>query len=182
MSASPRIEPGTWREIGIPAALLARALGRVAGTNPPHVMTTLGRNRRLFRRWLWFASALMPRGRLPRAETELLILRVAHRCECSYEWQHHERLAARAGLDRDSIARVRSGPDAAGWTPRQALLLRAGDELHDARRIAEETWAQLAALLSDQQLIELCMLVGHYEMVAMTLNSLEVQGDAVRSR
>ena len=88
-----------------------------------------------------------------------------------------------SGLDRDSIARVRSGPDAPGWTPRQALLLRAGDELHDARRITEETWAPLAALLSDQQLIELCLLVGHYEMLAMTLNSLGVQPEpsAVRA-
>jgi alkylhydroperoxidase family enzyme len=180
MSAAPRIEPGTWREIGIPAALLARALGRAAGTNPPHVMTTLGRNRRLFRRWLWFASALMPRGRLPRADTELLILRVAHRCDCPYEWQHHERLGARAGLDRASIDRVRSGPDADGWTPRQALLLRAADELHDDRRIAEATWTALAAQLGEEQLIEFCMLVGHYEMLAMTLNSLEVQGDAKR--
>ncbi len=33
----------------------------------------------------------------------------------------------------------------------------------------------LRARLSDVELIELCMLAGHYEMLAMTLNALRVQ-------
>jgi hypothetical protein len=31
--------------------------------------------------------------------------------------------------------------------------------------------------MSETELIELCMLAGHYEMLAMTLNSLGVQPD-----
>jgi len=34
-----------------------------------------------------------------------------------------------------------------------------------------------AAQLGDHELIELCMLVGHYEMLAMTLNSLGVEAE-----
>ena len=37
----------------------------------------------------------------------------------------------------------------------------------------------LRPLLSDEELIELCLLVGHYEMLAMTLNSLQVEPDEV---
>ncbi|MEA2309023.1 MAG: hypothetical protein QOI65_1309, partial [Thermoleophilaceae bacterium] len=48
----------------------------------------------------------MPGGVLPRAETELLILRVAHNCGCEYEWAHHERLGVVAGLDSEDVARV----------------------------------------------------------------------------
>lgn len=178
MSAgSPRIGPGDRRAIGPVNALLARAIGRAAGTGPPNLFTTLGRHRRLFRRWLWFAGGLMPGGRLPRSDTELVILRVADRCDCTYEWEHHERLAGRAGIDRAAIERVRRGPDADGWTERQRLLLRAVDELHDEHRLTDETWAGLAALLAEEQLIELCMLTGHYEMLAMTINSLRVQPD-----
>ncbi len=58
---------------------------------------------------------------------------------------------------------------------RQVLLLRAVDELHDTRDISDELWAGLRAELSDAELIELCMLTGHYEMLAMTLNALRVQ-------
>jgi hypothetical protein len=53
--------------------------------------------------------------------------------------------------------------------------LRATDELHDVRVISDHTWRALAAELTDRQLIELCLLVGHYEMLAMALNSLGVE-------
>jgi AhpD family alkylhydroperoxidase len=177
-----RVRPGSRREIGLVNAGIVRVLGLATGGRPPHVFTTLARHHGLFRRWLWFAGALMPGGKLPRAETELVILRVAHNTDCEYEWGHHERLGKRAGLSAEEIERVRSGPDAPGWDERQALLLRAADELHGDGRIGDELWAQLAAQLDEVRLIELCMLVGHYEMLAMTLNSLRVEPDRFRRR
>jgi alkylhydroperoxidase family enzyme len=160
--------------------LVARVAGLATGGAAPNIFTTLGRHRRLFRRWLPFAGALMPGGTLPRADTELLILRVAHNCGSEYEWRHHERLARVAGLGREDVERVRHGPDAAGWSERQQLLLRGADELHAERRLSDSVWAELRPLYSDRELIELCMLVGHYEMLAMTLNSLGVQPDRLR--
>lgn len=180
MAAAPRIAPGGRREIGRLNAAIVRVLGAAAGGGePPRVFTTLARHRRLFRRWLWFAGALMPGGTLPRAEAELVILRVAHNTGCDYERIQHERLAQRAGLSAADIARVRDGAAASGWSARQALLLRAADELHAERRIGDELWAALAREYDERELIELCLLVGHYEMLAMTLRSLEVQPDAV---
>ncbi|HEU4700892.1 MAG TPA: carboxymuconolactone decarboxylase family protein [Conexibacter sp.] len=180
MPATPRIAPGGRHEIGLVNAAIVRVLGAAAGGGePPRVFTTLARHRRLFRRWLWFAGALMPGGTLPRDEAELVILRVAHNAGSDYERVQHERLGRRAGLSADEIARVRIGPDAPGWAPRQALLLRAADELHAERRISDALWDALARVYEERELIELCLLVGHYEMLAMTLRSLEVQPDAV---
>ncbi len=175
-----RIEPGTRRDIGLVNTVIARAIGRAAGTSgPPHLFTTLSRHRRLYRSWLRFAGRLMPGGLLPRRDTELLILRVAHNCGCEYEWRHHEHLGQAAGLTREDIDRVRVGASADGWTSRQALLLRAADELHDRRDLSDELWTSLRELLPDAELIELCMLVGHYEMLAMTINSLRIEPDTV---
>jgi alkylhydroperoxidase family enzyme len=173
----PRIAPGSAAEIGQVNFLITRALGAAVGTGPPNIFTTLARHRRLFRPWLRFAGALMPGGRLPRADSELLILRVAHNTGSAYEWSQHERLALTAGLSSDDVARAREGHVAAGWSERQRQLLRAADELHEQRRISSGTWGELRPLLSDAELIELCMLVGHYEMLAMTLNSLGVVPD-----
>lgn len=170
----PRIAPGNRRQIGLVNAAIVRVLGLATGGRPPNVFTTLARHRGLFRRWLWFAGALMPGGKLPRAETELVILRVAHNTACSYEWGHHERLGKRAGLGAAEIARVREGPEAEGWSERQRLLLAAADELHAAGEIGDELWPRLAAEFDDRLLIELCLLIGHYEMLAMTLNTLRV--------
>jgi alkylhydroperoxidase family enzyme len=176
---APRIRPGSRGEIGLVNHLIAQVVGAASGGGPPNVMTTIARHRGLFRRWLAFAGALMPGGRLPRADTELLILRVAHNANCEYEWHHHEQIAQLAGLGADDVARVREGDGAEGWSDRQAVLLRAADELYADRLISDETWAELRPLLSDAELIEVCMLVGHYGMLAGTLNSLEVPLDEV---
>ena len=173
----PRLAPGTSRQIGRLNFLIARALGAATGGPPPNVFTTLARHRRLFRPWLRFAGALMPGGTLPRDDSELVILRVAHNTGSGYEWQQHERLALGAGLSREEVQRVPHGPEASGWSERQRLLLHAADELHTTRDISDQLWSELRVLLGDNELIELCMLVGHYEMLAMTLNALRVQPD-----
>ena len=177
----PRIAPGGPAEIGRLNHGLARLVGVGMGGGPPHLFTTLARHRRLFRRWMRFAAALMPGGVLPRADTELVILRVAHTTRCEYERLHHYRLAKLAGLDAEQIAAVGdgSGPDL--WTERQRLLLDATDELLGERTISEPLWVRLRAELTDEELIELCLLVGHYEMLAMTLNALAVEPDRLPS-
>jgi AhpD family alkylhydroperoxidase len=177
-SATPRIAPGTKSQIGRVNFAIVRVLGGLTGGSPPNLFTTLALHRGLFRRWLRFAGALMPGGLLRRVESELVILRVAHNCGCAYERAHHERLGRLAGLTAEEIGRVGEGPDASGWSERQRLHLRAADELHGAARtISPELWTALAAEHTPAELIELCMLVGHYEMLAMTLNAIAVQPD-----
>ncbi|HEX6715066.1 MAG TPA: carboxymuconolactone decarboxylase family protein [Thermoleophilaceae bacterium] len=135
----------------------------------------------MFRPWLRFASRLMPGGKLPRPDAEMVILRVAALAPSEYEWGHHDRIARRFGLDGAAIARVRDGADANGWSPRQVAILRAVDELHATRTLSDGAWDSLeAAGLSETELIELPMLVGHYEMLAMTLNALRVRPDRFR--
>lgn len=173
---TPRIPPGSRRDIGWLGALVVGVIGRVTGTGPPNVFTTLARHRRAFLPWLWFAGRLMPGGKLPRADTELVILRVAHNCGSEYEWRHHERIGRAAGLDEAQIQAAREQAGAPALSERQALLVRAADELHSAERVlGDATWDALRARLSEVELIELCLLVGHYEMLAMTLNTLRVQ-------
>jgi AhpD family alkylhydroperoxidase len=179
---SPRVVPGTRSQIGLVNAAIVRLAGIATGGRPPNIFTTLARHRGLFRRWLWFAAALMPGGSLARDETELVILRVAHNTGCEYEWGHHERLGLRAGLSGEEIDRVREGPAAPGWSERRSLLLRAADEMHTSGEIGEELWGLLTHELDDVLLIELCMLIGHYEMLAMTLKSLQVAPDPVPAR
>lgn len=174
-----RIGPGSRREIGLVNLLIARLIGAATGGGPPNLFTTLARHRRMFRPWLRFAAALMPRGALPRRDSELVILRVAHNCGCEYEWRHHAVLARREGLSDRTVQRVRVGPNAPGWNTREAALLAATDELHERRDLSDELFATLAGQLTETELIELPMLVGHYEMLAMTLNSLRVPLDQV---
>ena len=75
------------------ATLVAAVAGGVTRTGPLRVFTTIGRHRRLFRRWLPLADLLLLHGELPRADAELLILRTAWNCRCWYGWVQHAGIA-----------------------------------------------------------------------------------------
>ena len=157
--------------------VVARAASLVTHTAPPRVFTELGRHPRLFRAWLPFAGTMLLQGELPRTDTELVILRTAWNCNCAYEWAQHVELATRSGLDAAQVDSVPDGVAAPVWTSRQRALLGAVDELHADRTLTTETRDQLERFLDERELIELCLLVGHYEMLAMLLNSRGVEPD-----
>lgn len=175
---APRIGPGRTREIGLVNAAIARLIGLASGGKSPNVFTTLARHRGLFRRWLVFASGLMPGGKLKRAETELLILYVARAMRCEYEWDHHVRLGKKAGLTDEAIERVhREELGSDRWSPRELALLAAGRDLVEERAIGDAAWEALRAVATEEEIIEVCLLVGHYQMLAQTLTSLRVPLD-----
>jgi AhpD family alkylhydroperoxidase len=165
------------RDVGLANWVLCRLLSRGARVPDAHLFSTLGRQRRLFRSWLFFAARLMPGGTLPRRDTELVILRVAHLRSCRYELQHHTRIARRMGIDAATVERVGVGPTADGWSPRELALLRAVDALVLKRDIDDDSWRALGAHLGEPQLVELCLLVGHYDMLALTVSALRIAPD-----
>jgi 4-carboxymuconolactone decarboxylase len=140
-----------------------------------NIFATFARHPALFKRWLPFGGQLLQGSELPARDREMLILRSGWNCASDYEWGQHARIAATAGLSEEEIARVAHGPDAPGWDRFDATLLRAADELHAQSRISDETWAELQSRYDEHQMIEVPMLVGHYHLVAYTLNSLGVQ-------
>ena len=129
---------------------------------------------RIFVAWLPFASQLMPYGSLTRRQTELVILRVAWRSRCRYEWVQHVQIGRAAGLSDKDILRVTDGSSGMGWTSLEAALLQAVDDVVDTGVVSTKTWTLLARDLSERQLIEAVMLVGHYCMLASLIDSLGV--------
>lgn len=117
-------------------------------------------------------STLLPRHR------ELLLLRTGWLCQAEYEWGQHAVIAkTRAGLTDEEIERTKQGPDAPGWTPFEAALLRAADELHNDAFISDPTWAVLSEHYRTEQLMDVVFAVGQYTMVSMLLNTAGVQLD-----
>jgi AhpD family alkylhydroperoxidase len=172
--AGPRVAPLNQRRAGLAARVFLWLVARRT-KEVPNIFLVLMKHRRLFRGWLSFAGRLMPFGSLDRRDTELVILRVGWNTRCRYEWAQHVQVALRVGVAAEDIARIAAGPDAPGWQPRQAALLRAADDVHRDGVVAEATWQQLAQHFNEKRLIEVCMLIGHYEMLAGVLISLGVQ-------
>lgn len=171
--AGPRILPLPAAERTPSAQALLDGVA-VAGTEA-NIFTTLVRAEGLTRRWLPFGGKLL-NGKIPPRDRELLILRTGWNCGSEYEWAQHVVIGRSVGLTDEEIFRITAGPGR-DWSPFDSSLLQAADELHEGWCITDATWAALAAAYDTQQLIELPMLVGHYHMVAMTLNTLGVQLD-----
>jgi AhpD family alkylhydroperoxidase len=180
-----RLAPGRLGELGIFTWVGVHVAGWVAGIEPPKLFLILGKHRKLFWGWLVFAYRLMPGGRLARRETELVILRVAHLRACDYERVHHERLARRAGISSqeiEALAAVESFMEAplSGWSKREAAILAATDSIVTRHELSDAAWEALRSHLDDRELIELCMLVGHYDMLATTIGVLGIEPDRSR--
>jgi AhpD family alkylhydroperoxidase len=150
---------------------------RVWGVPEFHLFTALAQHKRLFWSWLPFSGVLLYRGRLPKQDTEVAILRVGHLRGCQYELQQHRRLALRRGVDETTQAEVFAWPNEDGLSERMRALLTGVDELVANRTLSEQSWQRLSEHLDRPQLIEFVTLVGQYDALAMTLTTLGVPLD-----
>jgi len=144
---------------------------------PLNILRTLAHHPKLMKRWLVFANHVLFKSTLPARERELVILRIGWLCRAGYEWGQHVLIGRDAGLTAEEIERIIQGPDAAGWSDLDCLLLRATDELHDDAFVSDATWKALVGHLTTEQLMDLVFAVGQYNLVSMALNSFGVQLD-----
>ena len=156
-------------------------LGPTGGAGSMNIFRTLVRHRGLYRRWAPFGGKLLRGGKLSPRDRELVILRAALRCGAAYEWGQHVAIARDAGLADDEIRAVAADPDGGGsphpWSGQDAELLSAVDQLVTDHVIDRPTWEGLLQRYTDEQLIDLTLLAGHYAMLAGALNSFGVPLD-----
>jgi len=126
----------------------------------------------------WGNYVLSRRNGLPAREREIVILRIGYLCRSGYEWTQHVEIGLRSGLTDAEVARLKQGADAAGWSPADAALIRASDELHHDQFITDATWKALAEHFDEKQRMDVVFTAGQYTQVSMMLNTFGVQLDA----
>lgn len=174
-SSAGRMTPKPARIAAVPrAAWDADQRRLLEGAPPLALLATLVAHPTLLRSWLPLTRTIQYAGTLPDRDRELLVLRTAWNCHSDYEWGHHVRIAATAGLSAEDVMRVASGPDAPGWESVERALLRAADELHETSTIHQHTWDELALEYSAPELIEVAVVVGQYHALAFAANALGV--------
>jgi alkylhydroperoxidase family enzyme len=158
------------------SALLASMMP--AGVPPIALFRTLAHNRALAAAMQpWGSYELSPRLSLTLRDREIVIDRTCARCGCQYEWGVHVAyFAEKAGLDGAQVTSLaHGGADDACWTaPRDRLLIRAVDALHDCADIGAELWEQLAEELDEGQLLDLTVLCGWYHAISFTATAARV--------
>jgi 4-carboxymuconolactone decarboxylase len=184
---SPRIEPLTADKLDdeAQAALVAgfpRAADQYLTGSPdaPPLPTVLGlllNHPKLAAPWFKFNNVLLYEPAIDPRQRELMILRVAWRARGTYEWLQHVRLAQQLGVTNDELEALTVGADAGSWSPVEADLLRAVDELFDDSRIGDATWARLSQHFDTRQLMEITFVIGSYLCLAFVFNSADLPLD-----
>jgi 4-carboxymuconolactone decarboxylase len=115
---------------------------------------------------------------LPSRHRDLLNMRTVWLTRSEYLWAHRVAAVRRTGLSNEDLRRVAQGPDAAGWDPFEAAVLRAADELHVDSFVSDATWQALSARYDTNQMIDLVYSAGEVTMEAGAINSLGVEIEA----
>jgi 4-carboxymuconolactone decarboxylase len=178
MSAEPRIGPLPRTQWDPRTSAILEQMPLRSGDQPLGIFTTLAHHPPLMRAFMELGDFLLTKGALPPRTREILILRTAWNCGSSYEWGHHVNFGRTAGLSDIEIATIATTHPMPNGTAHEQPLCGAADELHSSSQLSDQTWTALRAVLSDEQLVELPMLVGNYVMMSYLLNALRVANDS----
>ncbi len=143
---------------------------------PLNVHALMANQPRLLSAWWDYRLYIVTGGDLEQRDCELVILRVASRLNCWYEWASHVVRGMAADLPLKEVRQVRRAP-LEMWNERDAALLRAVDELVSNHGLGSETRASLAAHFTNRQALDIISVCGTYMTLGMMLNTWEVKLD-----
>ncbi|WP_053846357.1 carboxymuconolactone decarboxylase family protein [Streptomyces sp. NRRL B-24085] len=122
---------------------------------------------------LALGDAILQRNSLPDALRELAIVRVGQVYGAAYEVHHHENIARLVGLGEEAIAAAATG-STEGLSASEAAVLAATDRLLDQHCLDDGARKELLAFLTVNQLADLVVTVGFYQLICDFLNTFEV--------
>src|SRR6266436_3515014 len=131
-----------------------------------------------FRPLVGLGTAILGRQKLSAKLRELAILRIAALSPARYEWVQHVPIAQAMGATPAQVAALERGDIAADvFDSLERVVLRFTTEVVRDVRASEATFAELARLLSAQEIVELIITVGYYMMIARLLETTAVDLD-----
>jgi len=134
----------------------------------------LANNPVMLRSYAQLAKTLRYDAATPRALRELMILRIAQLSGSEYEWQHHRRMAADAGVSEEQVAALGEAATSPLFSGVERAAIRLAEEQH-AYAVTDETIASLRELVGDAATVELSLLGALYEGVARMLQAFAIE-------
>ena len=106
--------------------------------------------------------------------SELTILIVARHWTQDYEWGAHRKHALRDGVTEDTIAAIAEGRRPPNLTDDETAVYSFVTELLNNRRVSDATYAVALQRFGEQGVIDICGIVGYYQLLALTMNVARV--------
>ncbi|MDT3443407.1 MULTISPECIES: carboxymuconolactone decarboxylase family protein [unclassified Pseudofrankia] len=121
-----------------------------------------------------FESALSPRLR------ELSLLIAARHFDAQYSWNAHVDKAVDTGVSREGLERLARREDPRFPAADDQLLYQFATEVLERHFVSDETFAAGLAAFGEQGLVDLIGCLGNFSMLAMLLNTFQVDLQASR--
>jgi alkylhydroperoxidase family enzyme len=114
---------------------------------------------------------LLSRNTLPVKQRQIAIMRVAWITKATYMWSSHLNTSISCGLSDDMYGPIQRGADDPYFTPIEATVIRATEDLVNDRKISDANWNLLMAQWNEKQMLDFLFTVGCYVMVAGVMRS-----------
>ena len=111
---------------------------------------------------------------LPVNFVSIAILVTARHWKCQYEWDHHSKTAAKAGLSQRAIGRILANEAPDDLSPEEMAVYEFCRALLRDRTVRDAQFAAAKSALGEEGVVELIGICGFYNMMAMALNVSEV--------
>ncbi len=129
----------------------------------------------LLRRMLYFSDGLRNRTKLDPRFRELAILTVGRLTNCEYEYTHHQALAKRIGVRPEQVDKLASWETDPAFNDQERAVIRYATEVTQNVRVTDTTFDALRAFLDPEQIVELTLNTGFYNMVVRFLLPMQVE-------
>lgn len=149
---------------------IKRVRGRVRG---PFAVWL--RNAELAGHALGLQDMFAARVKIERRLIQLMILVAARSANAQYAWFIHEPHALQYGISQDVVDAIRERRTPNFSKEDERLVYDITRELNATHTLSEATFKRGMQTFGEQQMVELVSGVGFYSMVAMTLNSFQVE-------
>lgn len=144
------------------------------GRAPIALYQALANSPKLLRAYSGLAKGLRYEAETSRQLRELVILRIGQLTGSEYEWAHHRKMAAGAGVPEEKVRELAHWRESGVFDARERAALRCAEEMHGLA-LSDEGFRELGEAFTTAEVVELVLLVAFYETVARVIQALGLE-------
>jgi len=122
-------------------------------------------------------ALLQPGRKLEPHVRELAILRTAIAGDCRFEFSQHLKVARSVGIPAAKLNSIKAWATSENFDPAERSVMAAADELITRNLVEDGTFAALKRHFSDEQIVELFMVIATYRMHGLLVRALHLEFD-----
>jgi uncharacterized peroxidase-related enzyme len=124
---------------------------------------------------LHWGEAIRHHTRLDPILRELAILTVGRLTQCDYVYVHHQGIAQRVGVRSEQIEQLEEWDNQPVFSEQEQAVIRYATEATQHVRVSDATFEALRRFLDAEQLVQLVLVVAHFNRVVRILLPLEIE-------